>query len=334
MLIFTVCAANYLGKAEVLARSLKKHCADAELALVLMERSLPQGCDDVLCLFDHVLLAETLLGPDWPGIMFKYDITEASTAIKPVAFKHFMETFADERSFIYLDPDMMVYAPMTAVEHELERSAILLTPHHLADEKTSQATADNVYRTMCCGIMNLGFIALSRTEEAGHFLDWWWMRCRDYCFIDFARGLFVDQKWIDLAMAIFDTRVLRHEGYNVANWNVSQRPLSVREGVLLAGKDPLVLFHFSGIDKGKDKRIFKRYDRSGLALQLRSEYRQSIDRSSAAHLRWERWSYGRFRSGQPIEADTRLACARNPALLSGCIDPYDLSNEHFLEIGY
>ena len=334
MLIFTICASNYLAKAEVLARSVRLHCTSAALALVMIERSIPEGCSDIISLFDHVILAEQVLASDWAHVFFKYDIIEASTAIKPAAFIALMDEFPDENSFMYLDPDMVVYGSIDAVQQALLCSQIVVTPHHLVDETSREATIDNIYRTLCCGVMNLGFLALSRSEEAQKFLNWRWFRCQDFCFIDFSRGLFVDQKWVDLAWGLFETTVLRHSGYNVANWNISQRPLTRQGDTIFAGEYPLVLFHFSGIDKGKDKRLLRKYDLSGISLDLRVSYLHLCRASSAAHLRWASWSYGCFHSGEPIASEARLACARNPDLLSNFSDPYSLSNESILEIGY
>ena len=67
-------------------------------------------------------------------------------------------------------------------------------------------------------------------------------------FHDLRSGLFVDQKWVDLAPCFFDEiHILRHAGCNVAYWNLRERFLSDADNrVVVNGDTPLVFFHYSG----------------------------------------------------------------------------------------
>jgi hypothetical protein len=105
--------------------------------------------------------------------------------------------------------------------------------------------------TRCrCRTYNLGFLAVSRHPSLATFLTWWKDKLEFRCVVDIERGLFVDQKWMDLAPGLFDdVAILRHAGYNVAYWNLRQRAMVVEDGGQIAvNGQPLRFFHFSGVD--------------------------------------------------------------------------------------
>ena len=59
------------------------------------------------------------------------------------------------------------------------------------------------------GIFNLGFVAVSRSAR---LLDWWCARLRRDCIVDVTNARFVDQRWVDLVVGMFDHRVLEIPG--------------------------------------------------------------------------------------------------------------------------
>ena len=60
--------------------------------------------------------------------------------------------------------------------------------------------------------------------------------------------LFVDQRWLDQAPALFECRVINDPGCNVAYWNLHERPLRRDGGRVMVGDGPLRFFHFSGLE--------------------------------------------------------------------------------------
>ena len=97
------------------------------------------------------------------------------------------------------------------------------------------------------GAYNLGFLALRSTPEVQRICRWWGRRLQTECLIDLNRGLFVDQKWADLFPSFIEkTHILRHPGYNVAYWNLSQRRVTFERDAWLVNGLPLRFFHFSG----------------------------------------------------------------------------------------
>jgi hypothetical protein len=119
-------------------------------------------------------------------------------------------------------------------------------------ERTRDAILDNEFSVLRHGIYNLGFVAVSNTAEGRRFAEWWADRLKDFCYDDIPRGLFTDQRWVDLAPAYFDSvRILRSPQYNVCTWNLTHRTVngSFARGFTVNGL-PLVFYHFSGLDSG------------------------------------------------------------------------------------
>ena len=72
---------------------------------------------------------------------------------------------------------------------------------------------------------------------------------KEHCRIDKCYGVFVDQKWMDLAPLFFDKiKLVKNPGWNMAWWNFSERKLlETPDGYAVNQEDtPLVFFHFSG----------------------------------------------------------------------------------------
>ena len=90
-------------------------------------------------------------------------------------------------------------------------------------------------------------------------LQWWQSKLEFDCRVNLAENLFVDQRWMDLTPGLFDdVRVLRHEGYNVAYWNLKHRAVAKVAGGFDVNGVPLVSFHFSGLDVNDATALSKR----------------------------------------------------------------------------
>jgi hypothetical protein len=301
---FTICTNSYLLKARLMASSVRIFHPESKVILLLCERSF-EADRSLYADFDYVLLPSDLPIVDVEAFMLRHDITEACTAIKAVGFLELMGRETEEEYFVYLDPDVWVFSRFEELEAALLTNCIVLTPHHLNVEFAFREVVYSVFATMMCGIYNLGFIALRRSPIAASFLNYWNAFLQRFCYIEFHRGLFVDQRWIDLAASIYPVYSLREPGYNVANWNVFDRKLIWSDGSYLAGGKPLRFFHFSGVDSGKDlKRLDRINDLADVAVRgLREEYRVRTDSGAGSKVSW---TFDRFISGSLIGRHHRL----------------------------
>jgi glycosyltransferase involved in cell wall biosynthesis/GT2 family glycosyltransferase len=240
--VFTIVARNYLAYARVLAASLARHNPNTRLQVVLLDD--PDHSIHSEPSFEIIHADELPFDP--PSELYTmaaiYDVTELATAVKPWAFEHLFARGAPV--VLYLDPDIEVFHPLGPLEPLTLAHGMVLTPH-VTEPLPQDGKRPEDRDFLLSGMYNLGFLALS-AEAAGTFLPWWRGRLRRDCLNDTTRGLFVDQRWIDFAPALFAPAILKDPGYNVAYWNLPHRALTVAGDRLLVNGRPLRFFHYSG----------------------------------------------------------------------------------------
>jgi glycosyltransferase involved in cell wall biosynthesis len=238
---------------------------------------------------------------------FRYEVMELSTAVKPFLLRCLLDR--GHRELLYLDPDIWVFRPLDALFEWLGDADLLLTPHltgALADGHHPDERA-----ILLSGSYNLGFVGIARGAQIDTLLAWWSERCELHCLSDVARGLFVDQRWMDLAPAFVDrVRIVRHPGYNAAYWNLAQRPLSGDPHSPWAAGEPLHFYHWSGFDPLKPTALSRHEDRYPVIrteplLSMAREYTGEL--LTAGYRVSSRWPYslGVLRDGHPIAKELR-----------------------------
>lgn len=237
----TIIARNYLPAARVLATSFAKHHPDGEFTTLVIDdrdRSLDEACEP----FAVLRLDE--IGLD-PGELEKmaaiYDVMELSTAVKPWLLQTLLDRGAP--SVAYLDPDIVVYAPLEEIARLAVTGGIVLTPH-VTEPLPRDGKSASESEILASGMYNLGFIAVS--PRARPFLDFWKERLRRECIVDPTRMRFVDQRWVDFVPGTFGATILREPSYNLAYWNLYRRALTFDGDTVLVDGSPLHFFHFSG----------------------------------------------------------------------------------------
>lgn len=266
-IICTIIAANYRPQARVLARSITRHHPDARLQVLVIDDDVGAAKPLADEPFDIIAPAELPISArEFHEMAACYQVMELATAVKPALL---MELLARHESqpVLYLDPDVMVFAPLDDVFAIAEQHPIILTPHATVP-MPRDGCKPTEYDILASGAWNLGCIAVS--AGAAPFLRWWAQRLRLDALADHANMLFTDQRWVDLAAGYFDIHPRRDPGYNVAYWNIDQRTVECGSDGYLVNGSPLVFFHFSGFDPRRPHLLSKHQgDRPRIKL---SEY--------------------------------------------------------------
>ncbi len=297
---FTICARNYLPRAETLKDSLKRHNPDLAFFIFLADAAEPSDR-----LPEGTVPIASLDMPGWQEMAFRYTLLEFSTSVKADCFIHLLRRHGFDAA-IFLDPDIEVFGPLEAVRAALaEGQAAVLTPHLLDPQRAHQSGRDlEIVRS---GAFNLGFAAFSRHAQSLAFLDWWAAKLRTDCYVAPEAGLFVDQRFCDMAPAFIEQlRVLRHPGYNVAYWNLPERAITREGNEILVNGEPLIFFHFSGLSIGDSGQLSRHLgpdqpDMSPCLAGLVQSYAEAVtahQQASGMHTR--PYAYNRFANGMPV----------------------------------
>ncbi|HLI77253.1 MAG TPA: hypothetical protein VKV02_09935, partial [Acidobacteriaceae bacterium] len=308
----TIVSPNYLPLARTLAGSYLAQHPDQQFFVLIVADLHDPAPFRIDSSFTPVMLGE--LGfADVRVLAMKYDILELNTNVKPTFLKHLRKAYGLD-AVVYLDPDIYVYKPLDPVFAALDAGATaVLTPHMTAPvfDGKSPSEQDLLYN----GTYNLGFVAIGGSRESERLLDWWEERCLGLGFSEGRTGLFVDQKWMNLAPGLFDGVVIsRDPGLNMAYWNLHERVLADGpDGFLVRGggfaEVPLRFFHFSGLSLSDATVLSRNTDRFTLASRpdldrLFAGYRAAVKANGGQAAETLPYGFDQFTDGTSV---TRLA---------------------------
>lgn len=290
---FTICAANYLHHAVTLGRSLMLVEPHVRFVIgIIDDNPVPYtpGMKDY-----HVIRWSELRAAGQPPVSGEYGIVEFCTAVKPAYFLHLMNVYPEADAFYYIDPDIRFYGSLQEIASELEGANVVLTPHALLPQSDGHTPITPEVRFLMRGVFNLGFIGVRRSSEAVRFLRWWSERLMTQCLIRPEKGLFVDQKWIDLAPCFFEgVCITRHPGCNVAYWNLYERELTCTGDQFESNGVPLVFYHFSAMDRAHPAKTVARFADLGYGdiealARLHLEYAKELQENGRDHYSRMAW---------------------------------------------
>jgi hypothetical protein len=248
-IIFTLCSNNYLAHARALGSSILKFDKDIRFIIGLVDLK-----DESIQYNDYpnfeLLPYNEIDFPFFEEMLGQYNVIEFNTAVKPFYIDYFFNKYGEDTSVLYIDPDILFYQSSQSLFDLLEQHDIVVTPN-LTEVNANIAPGE--LASLRHGMFNLGFIGLRNTAESRHFTKWWMNRLRTHCKIDKAWGIFVDQKWVDLAPLYFKNfHVTYEKGYNMAWWNLSERKLLFENETYSVNNTntKLVFYHFSGYKPG------------------------------------------------------------------------------------
>src|SRR6266571_6360939 len=238
--IFSISSLNYISYARTLFGSVKEfHSDDVDMYLLLVDEL--DGSVDPDSEPFKIIEAKNINISEFETMSFKYDIMELNTAVKPFFIRNLLK--AGYKKIIYLYPDIMVFDRLDLALNLLDSHSIVLTPHITMPIHDDLRPSEQDF--LKTGIYNLGFIALSNTEESFKLIEWWCLRCGSLCYNEPETGLFVDQKWINYVPGLFESvYILRNQGYNMSYWNLHERVLI---NYRVNNSEQLCFYHFSGI---------------------------------------------------------------------------------------
>jgi hypothetical protein len=306
--IYTSLAINYLAKARVLASTVKAINPNIDVIAIVCDR-FPPGIDPTLEPFDEVWMVEEYPFKPVKAWIFQHTIMELCTAVKGWALQRLLARGYDY--VMYLDPDCWVREdPAQLVRILAKDKSVAVVPHTTSPAKTKEEIRLIETSSLKHGIYNLGFLLVKNDDNGRIFARWWADRLHDFCFIEFEKGIFTDQRWFDLGVGYFPfIQVSWHKGIDVASWNIGQRKIErSKSGGYLIDGDPLIFYHFSGVGPAGVHRwvrdIFAPSD--PLAAELEFDYEALLNAAGQKKLAVVRSAYDKFDDGAVVAPAERV----------------------------
>lgn len=302
----TIVSNNYLAYARVLTRSFLAQHPDGRVYVLIVDKP-----DPALRYAEEPFTAvfvESLEIPGFRHYSFRYSILELNTAVKPWFLLHLHRTGGYDR-ICYFDPDILITGDLSDIYERLGAADAVLTPHITAPIEDDKLPSERDF--LLSGSYNLGFLGIAFNERTLPFLDWWHRRLYRECLHEVERGLFVDQRWMDLAPSFLArAEVHRDPGCNVAYWNLMHRSLARRDGAWWVDGSPLRFFHFSGFMIDRQELISRYQNRFSLSQRpdlqpLFRAYGEQLLAEGHRELARLPYSFGCFDNGTPIPALSR-----------------------------
>ena len=244
--ICTISTQSHLFKTYALAESIKKYGVELKVLLIDTDAVQKDFPDNIQFHFLNNIHSDRI-----EKTKQRYKKDKLRWALKPA---YLLYLLSSHNRIIYVDNDVFFYKKFEFLFHELKDSDVLLTPHFYPNSPTGNQTW--LEANFRIGLYNAGFIGVNNRSK--NALEWWSDCCLYAMKIAYWRGLFVDQKYLDLFPILFNNvKVLKQKGCNFAGWNEHLK-LTEKE-ITFIHYNPFTLQKFSN-GKNKYNSMFREYE--------------------------------------------------------------------------
>jgi len=270
--------------------------------------------------------------PDGKRLYFQSQCFELCAASKAFLIEHLLAK--GFHKVIFIDADVYVYRSLKTVIDKLDYHDAIITPH-IIESLDDEYIPDDL-TIINAGTINTGFVGVRAAPGTARFLRWWQKKVATQCFVEPAKGVFVEQKWMDLVPSLFPNVVVDHSpALNVAYWNLTHRHITCRDGEYYVNDVSLVFFHFSGLVVD-EPFVFSKYENrfwqrglSPVVKELVLSYIERLKANGLKTLRDHRYHFDYFAdTNVPIPAMVRKLNRQDQAIQAVYgDDPFDISKD-------
>ena len=272
----TIISPNYLPFARTLAQSYRAHHPTHQF-FVLIVASATDPTPFLSPDYQTILVGDLPL-ENLRREAMKFDLLELNTNVKPTFMKHLLRpTYSLETLSSTSTPTYSSTPRSTPVFAALDQGASRRPhpPHDRPRLRRPNSPSEQDHPLQRHLQPRLHRSCAACTESVSDPQPGGSARCLDLGFSEGRTGLFVDQKWMNLAPGLFPhVQILRHPGCNMAYWNLHERRVTTYPARTLTGSAeaptvnntvPLCFFHFSGITPDDPASLSKYTNRFTLA---------------------------------------------------------------------
>jgi len=239
-----VASDEYLNKYRILQTSIQKHLSNIDSILYYTGITYQHGIDNV----EYV--SHWLNNTIYTNELYKH------CSIRPQAVLDAFSKGYEKVILIGADTEWFAY-PKECVE-ALDTNECFVTMYTHEPYPDEHLYGNNI-QVVFNGQINADCIAFKNTPKVIKWLEWVDKQTKNYCKVKDIE--FVDQLWFSTCFSMLDNvYICRHLGYNVASYNAVNRGCDFINKKM-KDQSPLVLYHYDGLEKGKEELVSKHQNR-------------------------------------------------------------------------
>jgi hypothetical protein len=270
-----VCSEKYLPQYNVLYASLKRHCPEVPVILYFGDEDEKHRPDIACDIF--VPTGTWVKNTAYENPLYAY------CSIRPRCVLNTFEMGFDEVFLVGADSEFFARPEECLNAFKDNNTAhgngMFVTMYIHVPYEDPQTLYGNNLQVLENGQINADLIGFYAYPQTIQFLEWLDKVLKTGCVINGKE--YVDQVWMSMCFSFIQSvKIIRHQGYNVAHYNMFQRNMR-KIGVdwYVGNRDPLVMFHYAGFEKGNEEKISRhqnRYRAEGDILEFLKEYSRRI----------------------------------------------------------
>lgn len=231
---------NYLPRALVLYRSLRRHSAPFTLWVLCLDAETYGALDRLdEPMIRPILLSDFERGDDALLVAKANRSTiEYYFTCTPSLPLYILNNESGIDTITYLDADLKFFADPQAVFDELGSDSIGIVPHLFPPRLRHKEKF---------GRFNVGLIIFRNDATGRACLKRWREQCLDWCYDRVEPDRYADQKYLDPWPDRYDAVcILENPGAVMGPWNFTRHQMAVVDDRLLVDGRELVFYHFAG----------------------------------------------------------------------------------------
>jgi hypothetical protein len=234
---------GYLSRGLALIESIRRHentssilivCIDELTFNILSKKSdeLNLACimlEDLIRAFPELAMAKS----NRSAVEFYFTLT-------PFVLRFALLGKPKNHIAIYLDADLYFFQNPLLVVKSLGNSSVGIIEHNYPWFLKSLESKYGTY--------NVGLLAFKNNKDGNSVLEWWALKCIEWCRDYPEKGKYADQGYLDnFANLTKELRILTNPGFNLAPWNSASSKLKLYSNHLTVNNNELTFFHFHGL---------------------------------------------------------------------------------------
>jgi hypothetical protein len=229
---------NYLPRGLVLYDSLREYCPTATLHVLC----LSQECFEFLLAQNLPQLIVTKLieveefDPQLVDAKQNRTWVEYIFTLSPAWPLYLFSRYPEMDMVTTVDCDTSFFSDPTLAMRHMDNYSVGIVGHRFPKRLKHL----EIY-----GVYNVGFQSFRRDKVGLECLNWWRLRCLEWCEDRLEGDRFAEQKYLDRWPEMFGAVEFPEQGINVAPWNVDSFSIGRRNGTICINDEPLIFYHFA-----------------------------------------------------------------------------------------